>query len=215
MRVLVVDEHKKPVRESYVVRLGGWTLKRYLHEAPENLIWEFVRGEVITHSPATAEHQDLVGFLYRLIAGYCEARGWGKVLMGPAAVHILPDVVREPDVFVLAPEDVPRAKGAPLDVRPVLVIEVVSPASRTMDLGEKATDYAMAGVPEYWVVDGERHEVVAHHLVGAQYRAQTITSGRMDSHTVPGLWLDVAWLFHESKPDVSECLRAILGPPGS
>jgi Uma2 family endonuclease len=113
MAVMVVDEQKKPIREPYVVRLGGWTLERYLEEAPEHLVWEFVRGEVVVHSPATAEHQDVVGFLYRLLAGYCEATGWGKVLTGPAAVRILPDVVREPDIFVLPPEEVPKAKGTP------------------------------------------------------------------------------------------------------
>jgi len=57
MGVQVVDERKEPLRESYVVRLGGWTLERYLREAPEDQIWEFVRGEVVMHSPASAEHQ--------------------------------------------------------------------------------------------------------------------------------------------------------------
>jgi hypothetical protein len=33
--------------------------------------------------------------------------------MGPAAVRVLPDVVREPDVFVVAPEDVPRVRASP------------------------------------------------------------------------------------------------------
>jgi len=108
MGVQVVDERKEPLRESYVVRLGGWTLERYLREAPEDQIWEFVRGEVVMHSPASAEHQRLVMFLGRLLGGYCEAKGWGEVLTGPAAVRVLPDVVREPDVFVVAPEDVPR-----------------------------------------------------------------------------------------------------------
>jgi Uma2 family endonuclease len=63
MGVQVVDERKEPLRESYVVRLGGWTLERYLREAPEDQIWEFVRGEVVMHSPASAEHQRVVGFL--------------------------------------------------------------------------------------------------------------------------------------------------------
>ncbi len=113
MRVTVVDEHKRPVWGPYVVRLGGWTLDRYLAEAPEHLIWEFVRGEVVMYSPATAEHQDLVGFLYRLLAGYCEARGWGKVLTGPAAIQLLPDVVREPDLFVLPRRKFPRPGRCP------------------------------------------------------------------------------------------------------
>ncbi|HIC95944.1 TPA: hypothetical protein EYP12_04860, partial [Candidatus Bipolaricaulota bacterium] len=89
MKVMVVDERKRPFEGPYVLRLGGWTLERYLAEAPEHLIWEFVRGEVVMYSPATAEHQRLVKFSLRLLDGYCEAKGWGEVLTGPAAIQIL------------------------------------------------------------------------------------------------------------------------------
>ncbi|MGY4707461.1 hypothetical protein ACVNPS_06885 [Candidatus Bipolaricaulota sp. J31] len=34
VKVMVVDERKAPVRRPYVVRLSGWTLERYLREAP-------------------------------------------------------------------------------------------------------------------------------------------------------------------------------------
>ncbi|MDR7580465.1 MAG: Uma2 family endonuclease [Armatimonadota bacterium] len=44
--------------------------------------------------------------------------------------------------------------GAPS--RPVPVIEVTSPSTRTIDLTEKLPDYARAGTPEHWVVDAER-----------------------------------------------------------
>lgn len=44
MKIMVVDERKELLREPYVVRLGGWTLERYLEEAPERLLWEFVRS---------------------------------------------------------------------------------------------------------------------------------------------------------------------------
>jgi Uma2 family endonuclease len=111
LKIMVVDEHKELLKEPYVVRLGGWTLERYLEEAPEHLICEFVRGEVVMYSPATAEHQQLVNFLVRLIGGYCEAKGCGEVLTGPAAIQLFPDVVREPDLctgFELGVEEVFR-----------------------------------------------------------------------------------------------------------
>jgi Uma2 family endonuclease len=166
MPVMGVDMRKEPISGPYLVRMGGWTLERYLAEAPESARWEYVRGEVVMHSPATAEHQDLVRFLLRLLDGYCEAQGWGKVLMGPAAVQVLPEVVREPDLFVLPPEAAEQAQGVPIRARPVLIIEVVSPATRSMDLGEKAQEYGQGGVDEYGVVDAERREVIAHRRGG-------------------------------------------------
>jgi Uma2 family endonuclease len=34
-----------------------------------------------------------------------------------------------------------------------IVVEVISPESRTRDYIDKAREYAAAGIPEYWVVD--------------------------------------------------------------
>lgn len=216
MRVSVVDEHQKLLQEPYLVRLGGWTMERYLRETPEYQRWEFVRGEVVMHSPATAEHQDVVGFLLRLLGGYCEARGWGKVLMGPAAVQVLPGVIREPDVFVLPPEEVTKATGVPLYVRPALAIEVLSPATRTLDLREKAEEYALAGIPEYWAVDLGQKEFWAHRYPAGygprqeRYAATPITSGKLESQGVPGFWVEVGWLFQSPLPPVAERLNLLL-----
>ncbi|MDA2928281.1 Uma2 family endonuclease [Acidobacteria bacterium AH-259-G07] len=44
-----------PVPGPYVIRLGGWTLERYLEEAPEDRIWEFVREEVVSPSTRTID----------------------------------------------------------------------------------------------------------------------------------------------------------------
>jgi Uncharacterized protein conserved in cyanobacteria len=210
MRVMVVDPRKGFIPGPYVVRMGGWTLERYLAEAPESQIWEFVRGEVVMHSPAPAEHQDVVIFLLRLLAGYCEAKGWGKVLAGPAALRVLPDVVREPDLFVVPPEEVSEARGVPLTVRPALVVEVTSPATRSMDLREKAVEYQEAGIPEYWVIDSERREVVVQRLEGSAVVVERLQGGRLLSRAVPGFWLEVGWLFQEPLPPAAVCLERIL-----
>ncbi len=211
MPLQVVDERKNPIREPYVLRLGGWSLARYLREAPDNAIWEYVRGEVLMNSPATAEHQRIVGFLFNLLSGYCERKGWGEVLTGPAAVRLAPEVVREPDVFVLAPDEAAQATGVPLDVRPALVAEVLSPATRTVDLTEKAADYARAGVPEYWALDAERATLVVHRLREARYAVESVQTGTVASEAVPGFWLSADWLFQTPLPRVLPCLSEMLG----
>ncbi len=212
MQAVLVDARtRQPLETPYLVRMPGWTLERYLEEAPENAFWEFVRGEVIMHSPVRAEHQDLVVWLTILLRLYCERRGLGcKVLTGPAAVQILPDVVREPDIFLLAPEDAARAQGVPIRARPQLVVEVVSPSTRTLDKVEKAHDYALAGIPEYWVVDPDLKEVLFHTLEGDRYRVQRLTQGRLESRVLPGFWLEVSWLFQQPLPSEWEILARLL-----
>ncbi len=212
MRIRVLDEQEQELQDPYVLRLGGWSEERYLKEAPESQRWEFVRGEVLLYSPATAEHQELVGFLYRLLAECCERQRWGKVLTGPAAVRLSSGVIREPDVFVLAPEDARQAQGVPLSVVPTLIVEVMSPSTRTLDLGEKAQDYAQAGVPEYWAVDPERRALVVHALEKGRerYRVESVTEGWVRSRVVPGLRLRADWLWQEPLPPLIRCLQEAL-----
>lgn len=210
MNIQAVDERKRPLSEPYLIRIGGWTRERYLREAPDNQIWEFAKGEVIMHSPATAEHQRIVIFLNRLLSGYCETSGLGEVLTGPAAVDLLPDVTREPDLFVVAPEDADRATGTPLAITPALVVEVTSPSTRRMDLEEKAEEYARAGVPEYWVVDLPEAALVVHHRETERYRMERLTEGRVESQAVSGFWIHTEWLFQSPLPSGRDCLQSIL-----
>jgi Uma2 family endonuclease len=51
-----------------------------------------------------------------------------------------------------------------------LVVEVVSPSSRTMDRVLKPAQFAAAGVPWYWRVENDpRVEILAFELVQAEY----------------------------------------------
>ena len=214
MQVRVVDAQGQPLQEPYLLRLPGWTLERYLQEAPENALWEFAYGEVIVHSPVSAEHQRIVGFLHRLIAGYCEAIGWGEVLLAPTALRVLPQVVREPDLFVLPPEEAGRAHGTPIDARPALVVEVLSPSTRSLDLREKPDDYARARIPEYWAVDPEQKALLAHRLEGNAYRVEEVREGWLESGAVPRLRLRVDWLWEQPLPPASRCLAELLTSGG-
>ncbi len=214
MALTVLDSRTRTAISEYLVRLPGWTLEDYLERAPENAFWEFARGEVIVHSPVRAEHQELVYFLTWILGGFCERRKCGRIYNGPAAVQVLPDVVREPDIFVVRPEDRGRVKGVPVRVRPMLVVEVVSPSTRSLDLVEKAHDYALAGIPEYWAVDRERRAFHAFTLEGGRYRETVLRQGRFVSTVLPGFWLRVERLWQDPLPSEWETLERILASAG-
>jgi Uma2 family endonuclease len=63
------------------------------------------------------------------------------------------------------------------------VVEVASPATKEHDRYKKRTAYALAGVPEYWIVDPTERRVEVfvleagtYHLVGIFYGRQNIPS---------------------------------------
>jgi len=196
--------------QGYRIHIPGWTLEEFLRLAPENQRWEFVHGEVIMHSPASLRHQRIVGWLYRLLQRFCEHHACGEALTGPAALRILPQVVREPDVFVLPPGPVKEGPGGLILTRPVFVAEVVSPSTRRMDLEDKAREYAQAGIPEYWVLDPDEPALYQHLLEeGGEYHRQRHTRGWVWSRALPGFGVQVEWVLPVPQMDTTSAWEAL------
>ena len=66
--------------------------------------------------------------------------------------------------------------------------------SLRMDLGPKARIYATAGIPEYWVLDVKRREVVVHREPsGSRYEdVRRVGAGDVVSATTVALTVPVA-----------------------
>ncbi len=67
----------------------------------------------------------------------------------------------EPDYSVWDEDTVERR---PLDVAPILVVEVLSPSNPEHDLVRKFGGYARFGVPHYWMVNPVGETLVAYRL---------------------------------------------------
>lgn len=85
-----------------------------------------------------------------------------------------------------------------LRVVPDLVVETISPSSRTRDTIEKRTIYAGNGVSEYWIVDPERRSIEVLSLVDGEFeRAARVSSGAVAPRRLPGLDLRAEDVFAE------------------
>ena len=194
----------------FMVMLADQTAEDFGRYASETQICEYFDGVVYMPSPGTDRHQEQVGFLFDLLNGRRCERGGGSVLMGPAVVRLDDDSKPEPDLFVRPPAP-PGAK----DVKPLLVIEILSPSTRAHDLGLKLTRYRSAEIPEVWLFDERERAVIVERKVGEGYRRERLSEGYLHSTAIAGFWIDVAWLWQRPLPNPRRCLEAILaGPPG-
>ena len=201
MKYSVVDELKQPVQGPWLVRVSGWTMERYLAEAPEMQFCEFERGDLIMHSPVKVRHQKTVRFVTFLLTHHCSSKNVGEVMNGPAALRVFEDVAREPDIFVIPPDRVPGMGELPVVAVPSLIIEVASPSTRQLDLKVKADEYRELGVAEYWAVDTERKELTTH------WPAKVMKSGILESFALPGFKIKVDWLWQDPLPPEVDCLN--------
>lgn len=214
MNLIVIDRAtNNELLSGYELRLTGWSEERYWAEAPSDRFCEYVDGEVILPSPVDISHQRVVGLLTALLRSFCRVRALGEVLNGPAAVRLRPGLAREPDIFVLAPEDAARARGSRIEACPRFALEVADEDSERRDLVTKAAEYAARGIPEYWTVVLRLQQVVVHRLGegGAGYAPVVYTEGRPASTALPGFWIDVGWLRRAWETDELRCLKEILG----
>jgi len=119
---------------------------------------EVVHGELLVTPAPRAWHQEIVLRLVEALRAYLREETVGHLFASPADISWAPDTLVQPDVFV-----VPLAEARTLDWRQVrtllLVVEVLSPSSARADRFTKRRRYQEAGVPLYWVVDGDARTV--------------------------------------------------------
>ena len=104
----------------------------------------------------TRRHQDILLTMAYEARRHALSRQLGTVLMEvdvalPIGKGVIPDLTfirREREAELLTPEG--KVQGAP-----DLVVEVVSPTTRTRDTVQKLRSYHESGVAWYWLVDSE------------------------------------------------------------
>jgi Uma2 family endonuclease len=120
--------------------------------------YEVVYGELLVTPAPRLWHQELVRRLVVALAQYLEANPVGLVLTSPADISWGADVLVQPDVFVVPTEQARTLEwSAVRDL--LLVAEVLSLSTPRHDRFTKRRRYQEAGVPLYWIVDGDGRQV--------------------------------------------------------
>jgi Uma2 family endonuclease len=172
---------------------GFWSEEEYL-ALDTNHIVELVNGHLEVHPMASLAHQMILKFLFRWFDDFVTAHKLGLVLFAPFPVRIVPGTLREPDVVFLKPGRL--EKGNPRAVSGAdLALEVISEgaANRKRDLRTKRREYALARIPEYWLVDPELQKITVLKLAGKRYREHGVfgIGDVATSRLLPGLTLSV------------------------
>jgi Uma2 family endonuclease len=135
-----------------------WTIEEMYSLPDDGNKYELIRGQLFVTPAPSDSHETIGARLNRLLDRYVEANGLGLVYHPRAVVRIDEDTEVEPDLMVRQPQDRPDASwvGAPL---PILIVEIASPTTRRRDRLYKRSIYTEAGIPEYWMVDGDERTV--------------------------------------------------------
>ncbi len=115
---------------------------------------ELINGEIYYMASPSTEHQILAQYCFYELESYIRSNnGDCRAFLAPLDVNLFNDesVIVEPDVLVVCDKNKltrRRCNGAP-----DLIIEVVSPSTKSRDYFIKLNLYRLAGVREYWIVN--------------------------------------------------------------
>lgn len=117
---------------------------------------ELVEGKIIMRSPTGWQHGKYESRFGHILKNFVDKHQLGEVLVGEVGLYTQrdPDSVRGADVIFISHERLAQVKSASfLDVAPELIVEVMSPDDRWIEVKQKLREYFAIGVALVWVVD--------------------------------------------------------------
>lgn len=153
--------------------------------------YELLDGVILVTPSPSRRHQVVAAGLIRQQLGLGDAF---RVLFAPLDVDLAPDTVVQPDLLVV---DRDEFDDETRPVRPLLVIEVLSPNTRRIDQTLKRERYQRAGVPGYWLVDPTGPSVTVLELQDGTYVVAATASGDETAdvaHPAPMTLHPASWL---------------------
>lgn len=131
---------------------------------PDGIRVELIDGVIYDMATPSNIHQALVVKIVSNLNNFIE-RNDGKCtsFVAPLDVKLSKKdkkTVVQPDIFVVCDRDVVKKRF--FESAPDLVVEILSPSTKKLDLGEKMRKYKETGVREYWIVDPIQKRVIVY-----------------------------------------------------
>ncbi|PDW02129.1 Uma2 family endonuclease [Candidatus Viridilinea mediisalina] len=174
---------------------GHWTEAQYLLVTDQtNRLLEYTDGYLEVLPLPTDQHQALLAWLFLAFKLCCEPLG-GKVRFAPLRLLVCAGRYREPDILLLRDANDPRRQNR-YWLGADLVAEIVSEDDPERDTKVKRADYALAQIPEYWIVNPLDQTITVLQLDGEHYVEHGVfqRGEQATSVLMPGFRVDVSEL---------------------
>jgi Uma2 family endonuclease len=149
---------------------------------PEGTRCELIDG-IIYMSPApTSTHQSLIVTLTGLFFNFVNSTKSGKIFIGPIDVYL--DNRKnafQPDLLFVASDNEAIIREDGIYGTPDLVIEILSPGTKSFDLTKKKKVYEKSGVREYWAIDPQTKIAIGFQLIEKKFQELKKEKGKIVS----------------------------------
>ncbi|MCL1463426.1 Uma2 family endonuclease [Argonema galeatum] len=180
-----------------VTQKKTYSFEEYLaYHDDTDLKYELFNGELIPMPPASGIHALIMVFLYDIFKAEIQRLGLNWLAIpNSVGVRTAERKSRIPDLVILSEiqrESIRTMSSAVLESSPILAVEIVSEGNPQDDYRYKRSEYAVRGIPEYWIVDPIKSKISILLLVEGFYERTEFTGNQtIVSPTFPELTLTV------------------------
>ncbi|MGK7963200.1 Uma2 family endonuclease [Crocosphaera sp.] len=117
--------------------------------------YELVDGKLVLMNPPSFQHLLIAKFLEGYFDQLIREKSLPLLCFKEAGVRTGWRKSRISDLCIIEANIIQELLGqsAIVEIAPLLIVEIISPESRTRDYRYKRSEYAALGVDEYWIVD--------------------------------------------------------------
>jgi Uma2 family endonuclease len=159
--------------------------------------YQLIEGDLYMAPAPNRFHQDISRNFGVQMATYLVAHPIGVLYGAPFDVYLTETDVFQPDLLIVLNENRGILTDAGAEGAPDLVVEILSPKTRQLDLVQKKRVYARLGVKELWFIDPEPEEVTIYRFDQdpADSVEQFSGQGEVSSPLLPGFKMALAEVF--------------------
>ena len=167
-----------------------WDYSAYAAIPADGKRHEIVQGEHFVNPAPNLYHQEISRHIQFQLYTEIELAGLGKVIDAPVDLQLSNHDIVQPDLVIVLRERVHILTPTKIEGVPDLVIEILSPSNPDHDLRTKRKLYQTHGIPEYWIVSPEEHQVLQLILDEGKY-VESIQSSSITMRAAPQASVDL------------------------
>lgn len=147
-----------------------WTYSQYCELPSDGRVYQVLAGVLYMIPSPNFYHQRASNNLSALLTVFVKAEKAGEIVCAPFDVILTPTDVVQPDILFVSEERSEIIKDRGVVEAPDMVVEIISPSTKTIDEELKLALYEKHGVREYLLVYPQDRKIVQYCLEGGKYR---------------------------------------------
>src|SRR5208282_4817005 len=159
--------------------------------------YQLIQGDLYMAPAPNRFHQEISRNLQFELHSYLKRNPIGKLFDAPFDVYLDEINIYQPDIIIVLNERLGILTEQGAEGAPELVIEILSPKTRRLDLVNKKHEYARAGVKELWIIDPESRAITIHQFAsdGVEKIRDVNEEDTLSTDLLPGFNLAAETIF--------------------